>query len=141
MNARFFALALILSATASPCVADDDQGRYAITPAGDGFLRMDTATGSVSICRQKLDTWTCESVADDSLALKQDVDRLTRENQELKEKLAKAEARVAEAGPANPSTQFPNLALDEMTDFINKMIHRLQDMVRDLKQPDQGQVL
>jgi len=28
-----------------------------------------------------------------------------------------------------------------MTDFINKMIHRLQDMVRDLKQPDQGQVL
>jgi len=143
MNARFFALALVLSAATSTCFAGEEPGRFAMTPAGDGFLRLDTATGAVSICRQKLDTWTCESVADDALALKQEVDRLTGENQELKDKLAKAEAREAQAGPlpANPSTQFPALALDEMTDFINKMIRRLQDLVRDLKQQDDGQAL
>jgi len=143
MNARFFALALVLSAAASSSFAVEGPGRYTMTPAGDGFLRLDTATGAVSICRQKLDTWTCESVADDALALKQEVDRLTGENQELKDKLAKAEAREGQAGPlpANPSTQFPTLALDEMTDFINKMIRRLQDLVRDLKQQDDGQAL
>lgn len=136
MNARFFTLALVLCAATSTCFAGEEPGRYAMTPAGDGFLRLDTATGAVSICRQKLDAWTCEGVADDALALKQEVDRLTGENQELKDKLAKAEAREAQAGPlpANPSTQFPALALDEMTDFINKMIRRLQDLVRDLKQ-------
>jgi hypothetical protein len=143
MNARFFTLALVLCAATSTCFAGEEPGRYAMTPAGDGFLRLDTATGAVSICRQKLDAWTCEGVADDALALKPEVDRLTGENQELKDKLAKAEAREAQAGPlpANPSTQFPALALDEMTDFINKMIRRLQDLVRDLKQQDDGQAL
>ena len=143
MNARFFTLALVLCAATSTCFAGEEPGRYAMTPAGDGFLRLDTATGAVSICRQKLDAWTCEGVAEDALALKQEVDRLTSENQELKDKLAKAEAREAQAGPlpANPSTQFPALALDEMTDFINKMIRRLQDLVRDLKQQDDGQAL
>lgn len=143
MNARFFTLALVLCAATSTCFAGEEPGRYAMTPAGDGFLRLDTATGAVSICRQKLDAWTCDGVADDALALKQEVDRLTGENQELKDKLAKAEAREAQAGPlpANPSTQFPALALDEMTDFINKMIRHLQDLVRDLKQQDDGQAL
>jgi hypothetical protein len=143
MNARFFALALVLCAAASTSFAAEEPGRYTMTPAGDGFLRLDSATGAVSICRQKLDAWTCEGVADNALALKQEIDRLTGENQELKDKLAKAEAREAQAGPlpANPSTQFPALALDEMTDFINKMIRRLQDLVRDLKQQDDGQAL
>jgi hypothetical protein len=99
----------------------------------------------VSMCGRKLGGWSCESVADDSSALKQEVDRLTRENQELKDKLAKADANEAEAGPskvpANPYAQFPGLALDEMTDFINKMIRRLQEMVRDLKQQEVGQTL
>lgn len=143
MNTRCFALALVLSAAASPCFAGEEPGRYTMTPAGDGFLRLDRATGAVSICRQKLDSWACENVADDSLALNQEIDRLTRENQALKDKLAKAEAREAEAGPlpANPSTQFPGLALDEMTDFINKMIRRLQDLVHDLKQQEAEQAL
>jgi hypothetical protein len=141
MNAKCFALALALSAAASRCFAGEEPGRYILTPAGDGFLRLDSATGAVSICRQKLDTWACEKVADDSLALKQAMDGLTRENQQLKDKLAKAEAREADAGPlpANPST--PALALDEMTDFINKMVQRLQDLVHDLKQQDAGQAL
>src|SRR5262249_41540515 len=143
MNARLLVLALVLSAAASPSFAGEKPGRFTIAPAGDGFLRLDTATGGVSICRQKLDTWACESVADDSLALKREVDRLTRENQDLKDKLAKSEARQAEAEPlpGNPSAQFPNLALDEMADFINKMIRRLQDLVQDLKQQDQSQAL
>jgi hypothetical protein len=145
MKARFFALALTVSVVASPCFAGEEPGRYTVTPVGDSVLRLDSATGAVSICGCKLGGWSCESVVDDSLALKQEVDRLTRENQELKDKFAEAHANEAEAGPskvpANPNAQFPGLALDEMTDFINKMIRRLQDMVRDLKQQEVGQAL
>jgi hypothetical protein len=97
----------------------------------------------MSVCGRKLDHWACESVTDDALALKAEVDRLDRENRELKDKLAKAEEREAEAGPlpANPSTHFPGLALDEMNDFINKMIRSLHDLVRELKQQEAGQAL
>lgn len=114
-----------------------------MTTIGDSIWRLDTATGAMSVCGQKLDHWVCESVADDTLALKAEVDRLDRENRELKDKLAKAEEREAEAAPlpANPSTQFPGLALDEMNHFIDKMIRSLQDLVRDLKQQESGQAL
>ena len=36
----------------------------------------------------------------------------------------------------NRSGMLPQVALDEMTDFVNEMVRRLQDMVRDLKQPE-----
>ena len=142
MRIRSLALAFVLFA-ASPCYAGEDPGRYIMTIVGDSVWRLDSATGAMSVCGQKLDHWACESVADDSLALKAEVDRLTRENEELKDKLAKAEEKEAEAGPlpANPSTQFPGLALDEMSDFVNKMIRSLQDLVRELKQQEAGQAL
>jgi hypothetical protein len=92
MNAGFFALVLTLSAAATPCFAGEEPGRCTVTPVGDSILRLDSATGAVSICGRKLGGWACESVADDALALKQENDRLTRENQELKDKLAKADA-------------------------------------------------
>ncbi|MGH6827120.1 hypothetical protein [Methyloceanibacter sp.] len=142
MTMRLLALAFVLFA-ASPCCAAEAPGRYTMNAVGDSVWRLDSATGAMSVCGQKLDHWACESVADDSLALKAEVDRLSRENRELKDKLAKAEEKEADAGPlpANPSTQFPGLALDEMTDFVNKMIRRLQDLVRDLKQHEAGQPL
>lgn len=142
MRIRSLALAFVLFA-ASPCYAGEDPGRYIMTTVGDSVWRLDSATGAMSVCGQKLDHWACESVADDSLALKAEVDRLTRENGELKDKLTKAEEKEAEAGPlpANPSTQFPGLALDEMSDFVNKMIRSLQDLVRELKQQEAGQAL
>jgi hypothetical protein len=142
MISRLLALAFVLFA-AWPCYAGEDPGRYTMTAVGDSIWRLDTATGAMSVCGQKLDHWACESVADDALALKAEVDRLTRENRELKDKLAKAEEKEAEAGPlpANPSTQFPGLALDEMNHFIDKMIRSLQDLVRDLKQQEAGQAL
>jgi len=147
MNAKPLALALALSVAAPACFAAEDAGRYTMTTVGDNVWRLDSATGAMSVCGRKLDHWACESVADDALAQKAEIDRLTRESQELRDKLAKAEAKEVEAGaskesgPENPSAQFPELALDEMTDFINKMIRRLQDMVRDLKQQEAGQAL
>ena len=101
----------------------------------------------MSVCGRKLDHWACESVTDDALALKEEVDRLTHENQELRDKLAKAEEKEAEAAPGrgpaprSPYAGFPYHALDEMTDFVNAMIRRLQEMVQDLKQDETGQAL
>jgi uncharacterized coiled-coil protein SlyX len=102
-------------------------------------LRLDSATGAVSICSQKPGGWTCESVADDVLALKQEVDRLTRETEALRDRLAEAEASPKPSGagkeplPASPSIQIPGLAIDEINDFVAKMMRRLQDLVRDLE--------
>ena len=96
MTTRLLALAFVLFAV-SPCYAGEDPGRYTMTTVGDSVWRLDSATGAMSVCGQKLDHWACESVADDALALKAEVDRLARENRELKDKLAKAEEKETEA--------------------------------------------
>ena len=138
MKMTALALALLLPAAAPSALAGEEPGRYSITPAGDGFLRLDSATGAVSICSSKPGGCTCESVAD-VLALKQEVDRLSRENEALHDKLAEAEATPKSPGigtaplPSSPSTQIPGSAIDEINDFVAKMMRRLQDLVRDLE--------
>jgi len=142
MTAKLIALAFVLSAAASTCLAAEPPGRYSMTTVEGSVWRLDGATGAMSVCGRKLDHWACESVTDDALALKEEVDRLTRENQELRDKLAKAEEKEAEAAPGkSPYAGFPDHALDEMTDFVNAMIRRLQEMVQDLKQDETGQAL
>jgi hypothetical protein len=123
MKMAALALALLLPAAAPSALVGEEPGRYSITPAGDGFLRLDSATGAI----------------DDVLALKQEVDRLTRENEALHDKLAEAEATPKSPGigtaplPSSPSIQIPGSAIDEINDFVAKMMRRLQDLVRDLK--------
>ncbi|MGB6389695.1 MAG: hypothetical protein WBF11_06630 [Methyloceanibacter sp.] len=151
MTIRLFGLIaltlLLLPATAPACFAGEEPGRYTLAPAGSGFLRLDSATGALSHCRQKLGGWTCEGIADDVSALKQEIDRLAGETDELKQRLAKAEAELesqhAEQEPfaARPSIRLPGAALDEMNEFVDRLVRRLQDMVRDLKQRESERAL
>jgi len=63
-------------------------------------------------------------------------DDQSKEVQELRDKLAKAEEKEAEAAPGkepaprSPYAKFPDHALDEMTDFVNAMIRRLRRWCR-----------
>jgi hypothetical protein len=147
MPAKLIALAFILAAATSSCFAAEGAGRYTMTAVGDSVWRLDSVTGAMSVCGRALDRWSCESVADDTLALKAEVDRLKDENRDLRDQLAKANEKEAEAAPdqdrrrASPYARLPNHALDEMTHFVDAMIRRLQQMVEDLKQDDTGQAL
>jgi hypothetical protein len=134
-------LLLILAAPA--CLVGEEPGRYSLAPAGSDFLRLDSATGAVSVCRRKLGGWACEAIDDDLSALKQEIDRLSKETEELKQRLAKAEADLAatEPRPVGPSIQIPGVTLDEMNAWADKIMRRLQDMVRDLKQQDSERTL
>ena len=140
-------LALLLPAAAPACFAGEAPGRYTLTPAGSGFLRLDSATGALSLCQQKLGGWTCEGIGDDFLALQQEIDRLTKETEELKQRLTAAEAELeakdAEGEPlaVGPTLQLPGSALDEVSKFVDKLIRHLQDMVRELKQHETERAL
>ena len=43
--------------------------------------------------------------------------------------------------PAGPSFHIPGLAVDEINDFVAKMMRRLQDVVRDLERPESERAL
>jgi hypothetical protein len=92
--------------------------RYSMTPVDGGFLRMDTDSGTVSLCAKKGDTWACETVPDDYKALQQ-------ENETLKRKLAQARRDgdgTAKSGSKFelPSEEDVDKAISQMDKYIRK---------------------
>ncbi len=70
---------------------DTENGRYTLSPTGDGVLRLDTRTGAVSTCNNSGAGWACYAVPDERAAmdaeigrLQADIDRLQAENEKLK---------------------------------------------------------
>ena len=75
---------------------DTENGRYALSPAGDGgVLRLDTKTGSVSTCTNSGAGWTCYAVPDERAALDAEIGRLQAENEKLKTQLAERDGTVS----------------------------------------------
>lgn len=66
---------------------DSENGRYTFTPTADGVLRLDTRTGSLASCHNRVAGWSCYAVPDERAALDAEIGRLTRENTQLKDDL------------------------------------------------------
>ncbi|TKT73890.1 hypothetical protein YH63_005510 [Afipia massiliensis] len=66
---------------------DTENGRYTLSPVTDGFLRLDTRNGVVSICTNK-NGWICRLVPDERAALDTEIGRLQTDNKNLREQLA-----------------------------------------------------
>ncbi|MDB5569186.1 MAG: hypothetical protein JWN93_369 [Hyphomicrobiales bacterium] len=104
-------------------------GRYTMTPTPDGFLRLDTRSGAVSICRTGESGVQCRAAADDRAALDSEIDRLTKENAELRRKLAAAtdQAPSARLRNALPSDEEVNKAMGWMEQFMRRMMRVLRE--------------
>ena len=96
-------LALMLGAALLLCLGgaamaqslpDIENGRYALSPVGDGVVRLDTRTGSVSTCNNSGAGWACYVVPDERAALDAEIGRLQSENEKLKAQLAAREPTV-----------------------------------------------
>lgn len=118
-------LAAFASAPARAAEPDaSENGRYAMTPAPDGFLRLDTRTGATALCRINGASVTCRAAAEESRALNEEIDRLTRENADLKGKLA---AGQGGSKYGVPSDQDIDKALNVGERFMKRMLKILRD--------------
>ena len=127
----FFGLAVFGAACVNAQQADNgsQNGRYAMTPAPDGFLRMDTRTGAVSLCILKEGAVTCASSADERGALENEIARLAKENAGLRERLAE----VTQGGPgARPRNNLPNE--DEMNKALGLAETFMRRMMRIMRE-------
>lgn len=95
ISAGFAALVLLtaVSGAYAQAPAADENGRYTLSATDNGYLRLDTRTGAVSICTGK-GGWTCRVVPDERAALDQEIGRLQSEIDKLKTQLASREETV-----------------------------------------------
>ena len=89
------AFLLISGAALAQTRPDTENGRYALSPTGDGgVLRLDTKTGAVSTCSNSGSGWACYGVPDERAALDAEIGRLQAENEKLKTQLATRDGTV-----------------------------------------------
>lgn len=150
-------IAVLTVATAPAALAQDpetENGRYTINRVDDGFLRLDTRTGQVSICARKTVGWGCQVVPDERTALENEIARLQNDNAALKKDMlarglplpggmrgeAKQDSRIEQKsdGPlarrGDQDIKLPNAAdLERMRVFFNQVWQRLVEMIVNLQ--------
>lgn len=112
-------------------------GRWQMTTRADGaIVRLDTATGEVSVCRPKPGGMACEAVPDDRAVLEREIDRLTDEKAALEVRAAELEARVADlerGGTGRDAAAAEARKLERLLDFAEEAIRRFYGLVEDLR--------
>ena len=124
--------ALVLILAAAPAVhaqtsdilapPASENGRYSMTPTTNGFLRLDTRTGTVSLCTVNGASAECRTAADDRAALTDEIERLAKRNAEL-------ETRTV---PPASSRRLPNDAdAQRAMEFAEQFMRRMMRIMRD----------
>jgi len=90
-----FTAAMIL--VALPAAAQDN-GRYQLERGEEGFVRLDTVTGDMTLCRETDSGLACDATRDDTSDLRRDRDRLRDENRDLRRENEHLRAELEDRG-------------------------------------------
>jgi hypothetical protein len=132
-----------IAVAALPAVADDaapdtEKGRYTLNKVAEGFVRLDTQTGAVSLCSQRTLGWACLAAPEDRAVLENEIARLRGENAALKKDiLARGLPLPPGAMPEAPAThdndvtlRLPNDAdLDRAAAFVGRVWGKFVDAI------------
>jgi hypothetical protein len=148
---RLFAGAIIGAILfATPSFAQDppagapgaDDGRYMFNRVQDGFLRLDSRSGQVSLCTRQNAGWTCRAVPDERTALESEIARLQSDNGALKKELIARGLPLPNGMKAEPplgSKTDPDLKspkdseIDRVMTYMEKIWRRLVEMMQNLQ--------
>lgn len=129
---------LIVPAVAEEAAPDNGEGRYTFSKTAEGFLRLDTQTGEVSVCSQRSVGWACQAVPEDRAVLENEIARLRRENAALKKDmlgrgLPLPTGTIAEPPVVRDGDRPPRLGgnsdLDRVLVLVGRMWHRLVEVI------------
>ncbi len=102
-SSRPWVLVPLAAVLSGPAWAAEDPGRYSMSPADGGVIRLDRETGAMAFCSGKDGAWSCKDMPQTESALKKRVDELEGEK-----RAREAEKQLREGSPsANPSAKAP----------------------------------
>lgn len=125
----------------TPAWAADEIGRYTMSPADDGFVRLDTKTGVMALCRREdSGDWACKDMADGQRKLRDELHRLEQENSALKDEIRGLEETLGLAdGGGKPHDSGTTLRLpseedvDKAFDYLERMAKKLHERMDKLE--------
>jgi len=135
---RIILVPVLMLALAGPAAAQTvvREGRYAIVPVEDGFLRLDTRTGAVSRCTGKIGRLACRILPDERLAYEAEIGRLENRIDELEGRVAAVEKSRPFGGLEAPDGdgELPSEEeIDKVMTLAEKVMRRFFGFVKELK--------
>lgn len=106
-----FSIIAVVALGVTGVASQEKQGRYVMSPTENGFVRLDTETGAMSVCAQRNGRWICELMEDEAQKLQNEITRLRAEVKRLEEQAA------AGGAPSDaPTTVEPRKRLELPTE-------------------------
>ena len=145
---------LAMLAAAPAWAAADQAGRYTMSPAEGGVVRLDRETGEMSFCSGTEGNWSCKAMPETETALKKRIEELEAEKRALEAERrlrdapgpsAKApdagEPPAADAVPPPPGDlPIPNERdVDKLFDYVEGMVKKFKERIERLEREAQKQ--
>ena len=134
---------LVLAAVAalmplSAFAQDTGAGRFTMHKSEDGFVRLDTRTGAVSLCEKGTDGWACRAMADSNSSLRVEIEQLKEQNVALRKEVKRLEDLLGLNGGGKQrgrySFQMPTEKdVDGALDYFERMLRKFQDRLKRLE--------
>jgi hypothetical protein len=140
LAAAALCVALAAPAFAEGEMPDSEHGRYSFSKVAEGFLRLDTQTGQVSVCSQRAVGWACQAAPDDRAVLENEIARLRTENAGLKKEMLAHGLALPGSGATAPegsathdndiTIHLPdNSEIDRMVTYAGQLWHRFVEAI------------
>ncbi|MET3578275.1 flagellar motility protein MotE (MotC chaperone) [Mesorhizobium robiniae] len=110
----------------------EEADRYRLEKSANGYVRMDTQTGAMSICEERSGQLVCKMAADERTAFQDEVDRLQSSVKALDERVVKLENSLsARLESTLPSEEDFNKTMSYMERFLRGFMGIVKDMEKD----------
>lgn len=128
---------------------DNDNGRFTFHRVDEGYLRLDTRTGLVSVCARKPVGWACHPIPDERTALEGEIARLQTDNGLLKKELLARNIPLPGAIKKDPPVaKLPEVELkipsdsdlDRVFNFMDKVWRRLAEKMSAIQRDYFGKI-
>ena len=143
---RLLASAMLVGLATLPAAAQmrdaprDAPGRFTMQPVDGGFLRLDTQTGAVAMCRPGAGGAVACQTSEGEATLAAEVARLRAENVALRAEVKRLEMIAGVDRPMAPSTEPPadkfqlpsEQDVDQALDYVERMYKKFRDRLQSL---------
>lgn len=121
-----------VAATLATAAFAQETERYRLERTEDGFVRMDTTTGQMSVCQEQSGQLVCRTAPDERVAYEERIEDLERRVEALESAQAGGEDTVRRA---LPSEQEFEQSLSYMRRFFQNFFDIVREWENDLRSP------
>ncbi|MCM2472712.1 hypothetical protein HGO38_04370 [Rhizobium sp. CG5] len=114
-----------------------ETGRFQMEKSADGFVRLDTRTGAMTLCREKDGALVCLMGADERAAYEEDLALLEKRVQAL-EQLGKTGSGLTAPPSATPSDEEVERSIGIMERFMRSFFGLVEEFKQNEEKPASG---